>query len=100
MFLKNGGWMNCGEFHEIVGTLKLDGKLAVQVCRYTAQADANGNRRTRPRYHLRTSSTCEQLPASVRSTKAAMEAARKLLADIAAPRGHQQATKKSGASGL
>ncbi len=85
MFLKNGGWMNCGEFHEIVGTLELDGKLAVQVCRYTAQADANGNRRTRPYYQIRTSSKCEQLPASVRSTKGAMQAARELLTDLAAP---------------
>ena len=75
--LKNGGWRNCGEFVTIRKELEIGGKRT-QICSYTRQLDENGVRRSRNYYEVRTAAGVIQLPAAVKSLRAAIEAANKI----------------------
>ena len=72
--LKNGGWRGVGEFVAIRKEMEIGGQM-VQVCSFDCQLDQNGQRRSRQYNEIRTSEEVVRLPASVRSLKAAIEAA-------------------------
>lgn len=68
--LKNGGWRGVGECVSIIDDATY-GTTRVQVCGFTRQADASGQKRSRTYYELRTEKEVKQLPASINSQKAA-----------------------------
>ena len=73
-YLKTGGWCNVGDFMTIEADLSFPGGARVQVVSRTSQLDAAGTRRSRRYFQLRTGSKVINLPGSVKSKRAAMEA--------------------------